>query len=71
MVTIHVDTNLCKGCRLCIVNCPKDVLEQANEPSAKGYYPSVAVRLEDCIVCHICERVCPDLAISVRNDDDE
>ncbi len=69
MVTIIVDTDQCKGCRLCIVNCPKDVLEQADESSAKGYYPSIAVRPEDCNVCRICERVCPDLAISVHNND--
>ncbi|MGI5837699.1 MAG: 4Fe-4S binding protein, partial [Chloroflexota bacterium] len=26
MVTITVDKEFCKGCSLCIVNCPKGVL---------------------------------------------
>jgi 2-oxoglutarate ferredoxin oxidoreductase subunit delta len=69
MITIRVDTKLCKGCSLCVVNCPKDVLEMSTETSAKGYNPSMAVRPEDCIFCHICERICPDQAISVRKED--
>jgi len=71
MITIRVDTNLCKGCSLCIVSCPKDVLEQAKETSVRGYTPSVAIRPEDCNYCHLCERVCPDLAISVRKEEEE
>ena len=71
MITIRVDHNLCKGCGLCIVNCPQNVLEEAEEPGTRGYYNAVPVRPEDCSFCHLCERVCPDLAISVRKEGEE
>jgi len=67
-ITIRVDTNLCKGCSICVYDCPKDVLEIAEELSAKGYYPAVPRRPEDCNFCHICERICPDFAISVKKE---
>jgi 2-oxoglutarate ferredoxin oxidoreductase subunit delta len=31
----------------------------------------VAARVEDCIACKLCERLCPDLAIEVITDQDK
>ncbi len=40
--------------------CPKKVLALDDMDKA------VAVRLENCIVCRLCELRCPDLAIEVE-----
>ena len=50
----------CKGCGICVAFCPKSVLELDEKDKA------VAVRLEDCIACRLCELRCPDLAIAVE-----
>ena len=35
---------------------------------ATGWFRDVAVRVEDCIACRLCELRCPDLAIEVEVD---
>ena len=54
-----INREWCKGCGICVTFCPKQVLELDEREKAK------AVRLEDCICCHLCELRCPDLAIIV------
>lgn len=56
----HINQEWCKGCGICVAFCPKQVLELDREDKA------VAVRLENCIVCRMCELRCPDLAIEVK-----
>ena len=37
---IEVDEALCKGCALCTMECPKDLLHMAQDRfNAKGYHP--------------------------------
>ena len=68
---IVIDSNACKGCRLCIDQCPKNVLEISPERSSKGYLMPVATRIEDCISCLVCDMICPDLAITIEGVEDE
>jgi len=68
---IIIDGNVCKGCHICIDQCPKDVLEVSQSRSTKGYLMPVASRIEDCIGCMLCEIICPDLAITVEGVEDE
>jgi len=56
---VHIFQEWCKGCRICVVFCPKQVLEMGSDQKAH------VVREEDCIRCFLCARRCPDLAISV------
>ena len=63
--TIEVDTEHCKGCDLCVVACPKKVLELSHEVNAKGYHFSFMARPDDCIGCESCAQVCPDSVIEV------
>lgn len=55
---------LCKGCGLCIEKCPTKVIEWSERLGFMGT-PSVQVRMDGCIVCGICEQVCPDTALRV------
>lgn len=69
MVEIHIDGKLCKGCYFCIEVCPATVFGKSNEHSPKGYIIAKVERPEDCITCRMCERICPDFAISVHEED--
>lgn len=60
-----INRDWCKGCKICITFCPKQVLELDQLDKA------IAVRPEDCICCGLCELRCPDLAIEVVIEQDE
>ena len=62
---LRVNRNWCKGCGICVYFCPKDVLEIDKDDK------SSPVRPDDCIVCSFCERLCPDLAITVIPEEQE
>jgi len=64
MVKIIIDPQACKGCNLCVAECPKHVLSPGKTRTSKGYHMPEANEIE-CVVCRSCERVCPDFAISV------
>jgi 2-oxoglutarate ferredoxin oxidoreductase subunit delta len=64
----HIDKDRCKGCGLCVIVCPKNVLEMSSEVSAKGYFPAYQARPEDCIYCALCCTMCPDVAITITEE---
>ena len=63
---IQVDSNSCKGCRLCMEVCPKDIYALSSERSANGYIVVVPVRSQECTGCQLCEMTCPEMAITVK-----
>lgn len=68
---IEVFEEFCKGCGLCIVDCPKDDLEFADHLNRKGFRPMQA-KGENCIGCGICFYACPEpRAIRVHKIVDE
>lgn len=63
MKKLFIQRQWCKGCRVCVVFCPKEVLAIDGEDKVYAKNP------EKCIYCGLCERRCPDLAIEVRDED--
>ena len=61
----YIYTDLCKGCGLCMVKCPKKCLSWSSEV---GLYqtPMVHPVADECIACGTCALVCPDSAIRVE-----
>lgn len=63
---ITVDENRCKGCDLCVVACPTDVLSlQPKEVNDRGYHFAYMAHPDKCIGCGSCALVCPDACIEV------
>lgn len=57
--------NLCKGCGLCIEQCPVKALSWSKDKLNFISRPMPEVNLEKCIACGICQQVCPDCAIRI------
>ena len=62
---IVVDIEKCKGCEVCVVNCPTDVIRLAREVNGKGYHFAYMEHPELCTGCSNCAIVCPDGVITV------
>ena len=61
--TVTIDTELCKGCDLCIPACPPNVLVMSNQVNPKGFrYPELK---PGCTGCRACVLVCPDFCFEV------
>ncbi len=56
----------CKECGLCIEMCPTKVLDRENTYNVYGYRPTFLKNRARCIGCKICENICPEFAIFVR-----
>jgi 2-oxoglutarate ferredoxin oxidoreductase subunit delta len=64
---IEINEGKCKGCTLCAVACPQDVIVMATDRvNAKGYYPATLADPEgQCTGCALCAVACPDVCIMV------
>lgn len=64
---IHVDSDRCKGCSLCVLACPPKIIAiDATTSNSKGYYPAFVTNMDMCIACCNCAISCPDNIITVE-----
>ena len=67
MAKLTFNSDLCKGCGLCVDACPKGLLYlDTSRLNAKGYNPACISGEESCSGCAICARMCPDCIIKVE-----
>jgi len=66
---VRFDGNFCKGCDLCGMACPKDIIKMSSHINDKGYTPAEITDMESCIGCKACALLCPDGAISIYKED--
>ena len=66
--TVVIDTEACKGCRLCVDACPPSVLVMTDrEVNSRGYrFPQL---LAGCTGCKACSQICPDFCFQVYKYD--
>ena len=78
MAKIKIDKLKCKGCYLCVVNCPKGLIKISGEMNIKGVKAvsfsgsSKPARLQGkpkqaggCTGCAMCAIICPECIIEV------
>ncbi len=62
---IVVDTERCKGCGVCVANCPTNTIALAHEVNSRGYNFVHMANPDNCTGCTNCATVCPDAVITV------
>lgn len=67
MEKVTFQTDLCKGCGLCVSACPKGILTIASDRiNKKGYSPVMMTDHDKCSGCACCATMCPDCIITVK-----
>lgn len=71
ITSIYIDEELCKGCRICIELCAKDVFTISEQINQRGYLVPVPTHLAQCTSCLLCELICPELAVILVQSTDK
>jgi NAD-dependent dihydropyrimidine dehydrogenase PreA subunit len=56
---IEIDMELCKGCKLCISVCPKEVISISDKLNGSSYHPAQYAG-QGCTGCALCFYACPE-----------
>jgi 4Fe-4S ferredoxin len=66
---LTLNKNLCVGCEICKVICPREAIEikkQSKQPGQKAQRPIIDVNVQKCSYCGMCEPMCPFDALRVK-----
>ena len=67
MAKVTFNEEICKGCGLCVIACPKKIISLSKDTiNQKGYHPATVTDAEKCIGCAFCATMCPDCVITVE-----
>ncbi|HOV22317.1 MAG TPA: ferredoxin family protein [Candidatus Ratteibacteria bacterium] len=65
MFEIKVKNEKCKGCKLCIEVCPKNVFKISTHFNKLGVHYAIVDKENNCNGCKRCVIICPDIAIEI------
>ena len=66
---VRFNGDICKGCELCVLYCPKKIVTISSHINNKGYSPATVEDMNSCTGCRACALVCPDGAISIYKEE--
>ena len=70
--SLVLDKNLCKGCGICELVCPREAIvtlkRSKSSEQEKAEQPSIDISEEECDYCGICDAICPFGAIKTKVD---
>lgn len=66
MVQMVMHEDRCKGCGLCEMACPKNLVSMSSRINVMGFQPATVENPELCTGCAMCARMCPDLVFEIR-----
>ena len=64
MAKIKINKDRCKGCYLCVTNCPNGLIKIEKKLNAKGV-KNVYFAGGKCTACTMCAIICPECVIEV------
>ena len=64
---VKIEIENCKGCELCVNECPQDSLEMSKNINKNGYHYAV-LKDDTCTGCINCALVCPEAIITVYRE---
>lgn len=65
MAEVKINKDSCKGCGLCIFNCPTKHLELSKDLNKKGVTYAKIKPGTKCIGCGFCFFICPETCIKI------
>lgn len=70
LVKMVIDSELCKGCKLCISACPQNTLETSKKSNTIGYFTTKSKQdyQDNCALCTNCATICPEICIEIYKE---
>jgi 2-oxoglutarate ferredoxin oxidoreductase subunit delta len=68
MADIKIDNKRCKGCCLCVAECPLGNIRMSELFNEAGHQYAEIIDTDKCTGCALCCQMCPDMAISIKPD---
>ncbi len=68
MADIKIDKQRCKGCCLCVAECPRANIRMSELFNDTGLHYAEIIDPADCTGCALCCQMCPDMAIQIREN---
>ena len=66
---VEIDIEECKGCNLCVLNCPTECLAlNTSDTNSYSLHYAYLADEDKCIACLNCAVICPDAAITVYRE---
>jgi 2-oxoglutarate ferredoxin oxidoreductase subunit delta len=64
MAKLKIDKSRCKGCYLCVANCPNGLIKISTDINVKGV-KYITFSSSKCTGCGMCVLICPDGVIKI------
>jgi 2-oxoglutarate ferredoxin oxidoreductase subunit delta len=68
MANINIDSDRCKGCCLCVAECPLGNIRMSEIFNKAGHHYAEIIDKDKCTGCALCCQMCPDMAIRIGPD---